>query len=169
MAGSGHMQDDVPKTGRDGEITLTDGTATTPNSVTLVNLEGDYSYNRKQNVTAIKARGSIIGLRKGEDELATFTFSGKYAGLYASGDDPTAYEVLFKEGGAGTWKSTLDDSSDLMAVNLGFKITDPDSSTETITANNFVITDFKLSEKLDGNTFEISGVCIPSDMAVSGT
>lgn len=165
---AGFMQDGVPKSARHGSLKLEDGTPTTPNSVTLVGLKGDYTYNRKTNVVPSRSRGDIDGLLEGDEELASFSFSGTYRGLHASGANPTAYEVLYNEGGGSAWVSTSGDETALFSLGLIYTCTDNDGSTETITAGKFFVTDFKLGESMDGNTIEFSGVCRQSEIAIGG-
>lgn len=64
----------VPKVRRDGTILLTDGAA---NSYTVAYENGDCSFDggAKADRIVIKDRGTIVGLRKGDDPVPSLSFS----------------------------------------------------------------------------------------------
>lgn len=67
----------VMKVRRDGEIQLTSGGGS-PTSLIVAYEDGNFSANGLANLqarTVIRDRGAIVGLRKGDDEVPTLSFS----------------------------------------------------------------------------------------------
>lgn len=69
----------IPKTFRDGSISIADGTPTTPLSVSPQFEQGDFSADgleaEQYAVTAIEARGELVGLRKGARTYPTISLT----------------------------------------------------------------------------------------------
>ena len=65
----------VVKVRRDGEITLTDGAAV---SIVVSYEDGNFSANNlaaDEDRVVIRDRGTIVGLRKGDDQVGTLSFT----------------------------------------------------------------------------------------------
>ena len=114
----------VPRTKRDGQVVITDGTRTY-----TVNKEvGDFSWDCP-NETIISfldrgAFGSTPDLRLGDDQASTFSFSAYLRDLFS-----TTYTTLpdlcnLTAGSyvATTWTSTLGSASDVRTVTVQYTI-----------------------------------------------
>lgn len=114
----------VPRTKRDGQIVITDGTRTY-----TVNKEvGDFSWDSpNETVTAFLDRGafgSTPDLRLGDDQASTFSFSAYLRDLFS-----TTYTTLsdlcnLTAGSyvATTWTSTLGSASDVRTLTVQYTI-----------------------------------------------
>jgi len=70
----------IPKVRRDGVITLKDGTSPTPIQLQISYEEGNLSFDvTKADQTVIRDRGTIVTVRKGDDQpAATGSFSAYF-------------------------------------------------------------------------------------------
>lgn len=92
----------IPKVQRDGTITLTDGT----NTYTVAYENGDLSFNNaKASRVVIRDRGTIVGVRKGEDPVPTVSFS-VHMRDFTDSANLALTDVLDKAGAAASWTST---------------------------------------------------------------
>ena len=95
----------VVKTSIDGNITITDGTGS-PNTFTVDFEDGDFSFSDdKTERIVMRDRGSIVGLRKGDDAVASFRFS-TYMRDFTDAAELTICDVIDKTGAASSWTST---------------------------------------------------------------
>ena len=66
----------APKVRRDGKITLKDGTTPTPVSLEVAYEEGNFSFDQtKSDRIVIRDRGTIVSVRKGDDQPITGSFT----------------------------------------------------------------------------------------------
>lgn len=155
-----YLSPTYPKNMRDGTVTLTDGTGL-PNTITLIMLEGDVSWEVKQNVFPVFDRGTFIHLRQGDQDVCTVSFSVKYTGCFTdAGETETLYEALTKTGEAAAWTSTTAATSDVYTLNVAFTYNDPGTAAtnETLTFPNFAFTSISFKEGDEYNTLSVSGI-----------
>jgi len=147
---------------RDGELVLSDGTAPTPNSLTVVLDEGDLSWTERLNTLEIKDRGSIAAghTRKGDDESIALSFSAKWTqliGKSASAADPLQlYEFLTFASGAGVESTSGPGEQD--TLKLEFRVVDPAGvASETITFAKVYREQLTMNEADDANVISFTG------------
>ena len=151
----------VVATRRDGKITITDGAAS---SYEVTFEVGDFSAAEPgADRVVIRDRGAIVGLRKGDDPVITFSFSVHMRSL----TDTTADNLMDRlynrgfhngapltgTGGDGfeQFLQTVVFEADTSAVGSG--------KTYTATYSKCFMEVSSLSESADGNTIEVSGEC----------
>jgi len=103
---------------RDGSITITNGDATSY----VVNYEnGDFSYNEdKAERITIFSRGSIVGLRSGNDPIPTLSFTVHLRELMNSSAD-TLLDFISKTNNSSGATSTGGTGYEPFLVDLVFK------------------------------------------------
>ena len=151
----------VVATRRDGKITITDGAAS---SYEVTFEVGDFSAAEPgADRVVIRDRGAIVGLRKGDDPVLTFSFSVHMRSL----TDTTADNLMDRlynrgfhngapltgTGGDGfeQFLQTVVFEADTSAVGSG--------KVYTATYSKCFMEVSSLSESADGNTIEVSGEC----------
>lgn len=151
----------VVGTRRDGTITITDGAAAT---YTVAFEVGDFSASEPlADRVVIRDRGAIVGLRKGDDPVITFSFSVHMRSLTDASADNLMDRIynrgchaaapLTSTGGDGfeQFLQTVVFECDTSAVGSG--------KTYTATYSKCILEVTNLSESADGNTIEVSGEC----------
>ena len=150
----------VVGTRRDGKITLTDGAAS---SYEVTFEVGDFSASEPlADRVVIRDRGAIVGLRKGDDPVITFSFSVHMRSLTDTSADnimDRIYNRGFHTGSPLT--STGGDGFEQFLQTVVFEC-----DTSAIAGKVYTATYSKcllevtgLSEAADGNTISISGEC----------
>jgi hypothetical protein len=151
----------VVGTRRDGKITITDGAA----SSYEVSFEvGDFSAAEpRADRVVIRDRGAIVGLRKGDDPVITFSFSVHMRSLTDTTADnlmDRIYNRGFNSGAPLT--STGGDGFEQFLQSVVFECdtsTLGSGKTYTATYAKCLLEVTNLSESSDGNTIEVSGEC----------
>lgn len=151
----------VVATRRDGKITITDGAAS---SYEVTFEVGDFSAAEPgADRVVIRDRGAIVGLRKGDDPVLTFSFSVHMRSLTDSTADnlmDRLYNRGFHNGspltgtggdGFEQFLQTVVFEADTSAVGSG--------KVYTATYSKCFMEVSSLSESADGNTIEVSGEC----------
>ena len=146
----------VPKVPRDGQITLKDNGAET----LVIDYEaGDFSFSddRTERVV-IRDRGTIVGLRKGEDSVGSFSFSCMMRDFMdASGI--TIIDAIENTNGASAWVSTGGTNYEqfLLDCELAIEGTDHgDTGDHKLTLSKcFLVWDF--AEDSGGNKINVTG------------
>ena len=146
------------KVPRDGQIIISDGTGT-PNTFTVSYEDGDFSFSDdKTERIVMRDRGSIVGLRKGDDAVASFSFSC-YLTEWTDGSTSLITDIIEKTGSAAAWISTGGTGYEqyLLDVQLKIEGTDHgDGSDETLTLTKcFLNWDF--AEAKEGNKINVTG------------
>lgn len=92
----------VVKVRRDGTITIKDG-AGSPLTYTVAYENGDFAYAEdKASRIVIRDRGTIVGLRKGDDPVQSLSFSVHLRALAITATNATLIDVIQK---TGAWAS----------------------------------------------------------------
>jgi len=120
---------------RDGVLKIQDGTAGTPNEITVLYADGNLKWDITRNVQQIMDRGSLSELKKGQDAPVTGSFAKKYDQVIARDTDanPSVYEAITGSGAASHWVSTSNYCG-VYTCRLIFEIYDEcKGETETIT------------------------------------
>ena len=151
----------VVATRRDGTITLTDGAA----SSYAVSFEvGDFSAAEPgADRVVIRDRGAIVGLRKGDDPVISFSFSVHMRSLTDTTADNLMDRLYNRGVHSGTpLTSTGGDGFEQFLQTVAFQV---DTSAVgsgkiyTATYSKCYMEISSLTEGADGNTIEVSGEC----------
>lgn len=150
----------VVGTRRDGKITITDGAA----SAYEVSFEvGDFSASEPlADRVVIRDRGAIVGLRKGDDPVITFSFSVHMRSLTDTTADNLMDRIYNRGIHAGGLTSTGGDGFEQFLQTVAFEVDTSavgSGKTYTATYSKCILEVTNLSESADGNTIEISGEC----------
>jgi hypothetical protein len=95
----------VLKTARDGQLTIIDGTGS-PNTLIVQFEDGDFSFSDdKAERIVMRDRGAIVGLRKGDDSVPSFSFS-VYMREFMDSSAVTIIDVIEGTNGASGWLTT---------------------------------------------------------------
>ena len=148
----------VVKTSIDGKITITDGTGS-QNTFTVDFEDGDFSFSDdKTERIVMRDRGSIVGLRKGDDAVASFSFS-TYMRDFTDAAELTICDVIDKTGAASSWTSTGGTGFEQYLLNVEIESEGTghsDSGDHQLTLTKcFLIWSF--SEGKDGNKIDVTG------------
>lgn len=151
----------VVATRRDGTITITDGAAS---SYTVSFEVGDFSFSEPNaDRVVIRDRGAIVGLRKGDDPVLSFSFSVHMRSLTDTTADNLMDRIynrgfnsglpLTSTGGDGfeQFLQTVVFEADTQAIGSG--------KVYTATFAKCHLEMSSMSESADGNSLEISGEC----------
>tara|TARA_R110000824_G_scaffold106470_9_gene251619 strand:+ start:747 stop:1235 length:489 start_codon:yes stop_codon:yes gene_type:complete len=146
----------VVKVARDGRIILSDNGA---NTHTVAYEDGDFSLSpEKAERVVIRDRGSIVGLRAGDDTVPTFSFS-VYHRDFVDAADTTIIDVIEKTDSASAWVSTGGTGFEQYLVDLEFASegTDHgDTGDHKVTMTKCLL-NWEFSEGKDGNKISVSG------------
>ena len=94
------------KVARDGQIKIYDGTQPTSLTHTVSYEDGDFSLTPEPaERVVIRDRGTIVGIRSGDDGVGTFSFSA-YMREFSDATDTTLIDVIEQTGGASAWLSS---------------------------------------------------------------
>jgi hypothetical protein len=156
---------------KDMAITIKDGTAGTPNSITVKIGEGSMSYSEKKPRTYIKDRGNLDTVRDGDEEPVDVSFDATWekitVGSGVTAGVPSIEDALKARGAAADWVSTSSDVCEPFAVDILCTYT-PKCGTDgsgTITLADFRYED--LGHNLKDGTLQIQGKCNITEAIVS--
>ena len=144
----------IPKVQRDGTITLTDGS----NTYTVAYENGDLSFNKaKAARVVIRDRGTIVGVRKGEDPIPTVSFT-VHMRDFTDGTSLALTDVLENTGGASSWTSTGSGAYEeyMLTCTLGIEATDLGDSADMTAVLAKVIFEWSFSEG-SPNSISVTG------------
>ncbi len=148
----------VVKTYRDGTILLEDG-AGTPLSYTCTYEQGNFTFaDPKTNRTTVRDRGAIVGLRQGDAQTKTFSFSVHMREFTNAAADGTLIDFIDQAGKYAYFTSTAGSAYEqkLCKVTLTVEGTDfSDGADHTLVLNNcFLSWDFAEGET---NVINVAG------------
>lgn len=151
----------VVGTRRDGTITITDGAAS---SYTVSFEVGDFSASEPlADRVVIRDRGAIVGLRKGDDPVITFSFSVHMRSLTDTTADNLMDRIYNRGFNSGTpLTSTGGDGFEQFLQTVVFEVDTSavgSGKVYTATYSKCLLEVTNLSESADGNTIEVSGEC----------
>lgn len=157
---------------RHGHLSLLDGQAT-PNSLAIDIDDGNLSFDENTPVVTVKNRGALDHLSKGEEMPVTLSFTVKFS-QYGNRTSPSI--VAVGAGGAvtgfsargfmknaGALLTTRSGRNDVFSCKLVFLIDNPALSgdaNETLTFDNFVLTNTKFAEGADTDTLVFTGTAL---------
>lgn len=154
----------VPRTLREGQLTINDGTTPTPQSVVVTLDEGDLSWTNNNETKMILDRGEYAGTRRGNFVPVNISFSAKWAELLGltlyTPTDPTLYEIINNEG--DMFESVEDDNcGQAFMLEFVFLVTDPctdnTGTDQQITFAKCCMETFECAEGDEYNTLSYSG------------
>jgi hypothetical protein len=128
------------KVKRDGTLTLTNGTATY--TVSYANGNVSFDGGAKASRVVIMNRGTIVGLRKGDDPVPTLTFD-VHMRDFTDGSADALVDFLDKTGSASAHSSVASNAFEQYMIDITLTIegTDlGDSSDHTAKANTCLAT-----------------------------
>ncbi len=113
----------APKVRRDGKITLKDGTTPTAVSLEVAYEEGNFSFDQtKSDRIVIRDRGTIVSVRKGDDQPITGSFT-IYMRQFTSASAGSVLDFINK---TNSYSSNISVSStvatDEYAINIEFEV-----------------------------------------------
>ena len=148
----------VVKTSIDGQITLIDGTGS-PNTFVVDFEDGDFSFSDdKTERIVMRDRGSIVGLRKGDDAVASFQFS-TYMRDFTDSGALTICDVIDKTGAASGWASTGGTGVEQYLLNVEIESEGTghgDTGDHQLTLTKCFLT-WSFGEGKDGNKIDVTG------------
>ena len=148
----------VVKTSIDGQITLIDGTGS-PNTFVDDFEDGDFSFSDdKTERIVMRDRGSIVGLRKGDDAVASFQFS-TYMRDFTDSGALTICDVIDKTGAASGWASTGGTGFEQSLLNVEIESEGTghgDPGDHQLTLTKCFLT-WSFGEGKDGNKIDVTG------------
>lgn len=149
----------VIKVRRDGTIAIADGGGFGGANVFTVNYEnGDFSYDHsKADRIVIRDRGTIAGLRQGDDPVPTLSFS-VHMREFLNSSALTIMDVIMRTGAAAAWTSSSPTGYEqfLVDVRLTTEGSDfGDSADGTVTFADVLLT-YSFAEG-DPNTINVTG------------
>lgn len=154
--------DQITRNLRDGSILIKDGSATTPNSITLEIEEGNMSFTEDRTARIISDRGALSHRRTGDEVACAVSFGVKFC-KYASesSEEPTVRDALTGQGEASSWVST-GNAGEPYTPDLEFRVANPDAEGHR---EDFLFTDFhadtlEFSEGDEYDTLSVSGTAL---------
>jgi len=148
------------KTAVDGEITIRDGTGS-PNTFVVAFEDGDFSFSDdKTERIVMRDRGTIVGLRKGDDSVATFSFS-VYQTDWTDSSTLNICDVIDKTDSASAWTSTGGSGFEQYLLDVIVKVEGSDhgdSGDHKLTLTKCHLS-WNFSESKDGNKIDVTGEC----------
>jgi hypothetical protein len=150
----------VVATRRDGTITITDGAA----SSYVVSFEvGDFSFSEPNaDRVVIRDRGAIVGLRKGDDPVLSFSFSVHMRSLTDTTADNLLDRIYNRGFNSGSLTGTGGDGFEQFLQTVEFKADTSGIGSGKVYTATFSKCHLELSsmsESADGDSLEISGEC----------
>ena len=149
------------KTAIDGEIKLIDGTTPTANEFAISFEDGDFSFSDdKTERIVMRDRGAIVGLRKGDDSVGTFSFSC-YMRDFTDTGELTICDVIDKTAAASSWISTGGTGFEQYLLNVQIKVEGGDhgDTGDHILTLSKCFLSWNVSESKDGNKIDVTGEC----------
>jgi hypothetical protein len=152
----------APKVRRDGVIKLKDGTSPTPVSLTVDYEEGNFAFEQtKSDRTVIRDRGTIVSVRRGDDQPITGSFT-IYMRQFTSASAGSVLDFINK---TGSYSANVSASSsvatDEYAINIVFEVDGDavgDTDGDTLATFDTCICTASFSEG-DPNTITVSFEC----------
>tara|TARA_R110002020_G_scaffold182725_3_gene378430 strand:+ start:214 stop:708 length:495 start_codon:yes stop_codon:yes gene_type:complete len=149
----------IPKVRRDGSITFEDSGA--GNSLTVTYEDGNFAFDGsgKADRIVIRDRGTIVGVRKGDDPVITGSFSVHFR-EFTNGSAAILADVIDGVGGASSWTSTGGGAFEQHMLTLKFicEATDHGESADAVAAFSKVVSTWAFSES-DPDTLTVSFEC----------
>ena len=149
---------DTIKTSIDGSIKIIDGTGT-PNTFTVDFEDGDFSFSDdKTERIVMRDRGAIVGLRKGDDAVASFSFS-TYMRDFTDASGLTICDVIDQTGAASSWATTGGSGFEQYLLNVELECEGTghsDTGDHQLTLTK-VFMSWSFSESKDGNKIDVTG------------
>lgn len=141
-------------------LTIQDGTAVTPLSITVKIGDGNLTFSEKVNREYQLNRGNLDTVRNGDDIPVDVSFDFRWE--YVKTESPTpasVRDVLARVNQASAWVSTDSDTCAPYAVDLVFVFTPTCTAdkTETVTLSDFRYEDISYDAK--AGTISCSGKC----------
>lgn len=145
---------------KNATIKINDGTAVTPNELTIVLSNGQFSHSESRPVDILLDRGILSTMRKGNQEAMQVDFTAQFEYYTASSSEMTIADALKGQGEASAWESTNSDSCapyvvDLILENIPACTGD---QKETLTFPKFYATSINVN--YESSEISISGVCL---------
>ena len=146
---------------RDGTIKIKDGTTPTANVYTVAYENGDFTYTEeKADRVVIRDRGTIVGLRKADDPVISFSFTVHFRELTNSADD-SIIDFIMKTGNASSYVSTGGNGYEQFLVDIEFDVDKTAVGAETVghraTLSKCLLT-YQVSEG-DPDSISLTGEC----------
>ena len=159
------------KVARDGQLTLRDNNTPTANTFIVDYEAGDFSFSDdKTERIVIRDRGVIVGLRKGDESVASFSFTC-FMRDFTDASGATIVDIIEKTGSAAAWVSTGGTGYEqyLLDVILTVEGTDHgDDADHTLTLEKCFLR-WEFAESKDGNAITVTGECYGGPGGVSRT
>jgi hypothetical protein len=144
------------KVARDGTITLKDNGV---NTFTIDYENGDFSFSDdKTERIVIRDRGAIVGLRKGDDSVKSFSFTAHMRD-FTDASALNLIDVIDNTDSASAWVSTGDSGYEQYLLDCVFTVegTDHgDTGDHILTLSNVFMT-WEFGESKDGNSISVTG------------
>lgn len=146
---------------RDGTILIKDGTTPTPNSYTVAYENGDFSYTEeKSDRVVIRDRGTIVGLRRADDPVLSFSFTVHFRELTNASSD-SIIDFIMKTGNASSNVSAGGNGFEQYLVDIDFDVDKTAIGAEVVghraTLSKCLLT-YQVSEG-DPDSISLTGEC----------
>lgn len=149
----------VVKNTTDGVIKLYDGTTPVPLELEIDYEDGDFSFSDdKTERIVIRDRSQIVGLRKGDDAVGSFSFS-VYMRDFTDASGLTICDVIDKTGAAASWVSTGGTGFEqyLLDCEISVEGTDHGDTGDHKLKLSKCFLSWSFSESKDGNKIDVTG------------
>jgi len=150
---------DTVKVARDGLVVFSDATTPTALTHTVAYENGDFAFSDdKTERIVIRDRGTIVGLRKGDDSVASFSFT-VFMRDFTDSAETTIIDVIDKTGAASTWVSTGGAKYEQHLVDVVFTVegTDHGDTGDHILTCTKCFLNWDFAESKDGNSITVTG------------
>ena len=146
---------------RDGTIKIKDGTTPTANEYTVACENGDFTYTEeKSDRVVIRDRGTIVGLRRADDPVLSFSFTVHFREL-TNGSSDSIIDFIMKTGNAAAYTSTGGNGYEQYLVDIEFDVDKTAIGAETVghraTLSKCLLT-YQVSEG-DPDSISLTGEC----------
>ena len=145
---------------RDGTIYIKDGTTPTPNAYVVAYENGDFSYTEeKSDRVVIRDRGTIVGLRRADDPVISFSFTVHFRELTNATSD-SLIDFIMKTGNCASYVSTGGDGYEQFLVDIDFDVDKTvvgDTLGQRATLSKCLLT-YQVSEG-DPDSISLTGEC----------
>ena len=151
----------VIKTARDGVIKISDNTSPTALTHTVVYEDGEFSFSDdKTERIVMRDRGTIVGLRKGDDSVPSFSFS-VYMRDFRDDSDTTICDVIENTNGASAWVSTGGTGFEQYLLDLEIRVegTDHGDGNDDVLTLTKCFLNWDFAEAKEGNKITVTGEC----------
>ncbi len=146
---------------RDGKLYIKDGTSPTPNSYEVAYENGDFSFTEeKADRVVIRDRGSIVGLRRADDPVLSFSFTVHLRELTNASDD-TIIDFIMKTGNASSYTSVATEGYEQYLVDIDFDIA-KNANDAVITGHRATLSKCLLTYQVsegDPDSISLTGEC----------